>query len=356
MRTKDSPREWSGSYLAVRPSPPLTALPAIYATASAEAVAEFVTAHYTLAGPATCSFLNRGFNDTYALRDAGGAQFILRLSSPRARGPADVAAETAFIAYLDGTGVPVAAPIPARTGALFTAVPLPGGPRPAVLFHLAQGRRPDLDAPKDAAAQSRTLARLHDAADRYPDREAGRCRLDLDHLLHRPIAALMALDYDAPAARRDLMALAARLDAAVLRADGALTLTRCHGDTHGLNARISTAGRYAGQAVFFDFDDGGWGYLAYDLAVHLWAQVSFGRRRHAMWHAFRAAYGTKRPVKPADEAALPVFVAIRHIWLMGEFAAQTALWGTETLSAAWLAREVAFLLAWERDTLAPALL
>ena len=165
----------------------------------------------------------------------------------------------------------------------------------------------------------------------------------------------MALDHDAPAARRDLMALAARLDVAVRQADGALTWTCCHGDTHGLNARIATAGRYAGQAVFFDFDDGGWGYLAYDLAVHLWAQLSFGRRRHAIWHAFRAAYGAERPMTPADEAALPVFVAIRHIWLMGEFAAQTALWGSETLSAAWLAREVAFLLAWERDKLAPAL-
>jgi Ser/Thr protein kinase RdoA (MazF antagonist) len=334
----------------------LTALPVIYATAPAEAVAAFVAAHYALDGPAACTFVNRGFNDAYALRDAGGAEFILRLSGPRARGPADVAAETAFIAYLDAAGVPVAAPVTARTGALFTAAPLPGGPCPAVLFHLAQGRRPDLDGREDAAAQGRTLARLHDATDRYPARKAGRFRLDLDHLLHRPAAAVMALDLDAPAARRDFMALAARLETSVLRVDAALTRTRCHGDTHGLNARIATAGRYAGQAVFFDFDDGGWGYLAYDLAVHLWAQVSFGRRRQAMWHAFRAAYGAERPVTPADEAALPVFVAVRHIWLMGEFAAQTALWGTETLSAAWLAREVAFLLAWERDMLAPALL
>jgi len=334
----------------------LAALPVIYATVPAEAVAAFVAAHYALDGSTACSFLNRGFNDTYALRDAGGAQFVLRLSGPRARGPADVAAETAFIAYLDGAGVPVAAPVPARTGALFTAAPLPGGPRPAVLFHLAQGRRPDLDGREDAEAQGRTLARQHDAAERYPAREAGRCRLDLDHLLHRPAAAVMALDLDAPTARRDFMALVARLDAAVLRADAGLTRTRCHGDTHGSNARIATAGRYAGQAVFFDFDDGGWGYLAYDLAVHLWAQVWFGRRRQAMWHAFRAAYGAERPVTPADEAALPVFAAVRHIWLMGEFAVQTALWGTETLSTAWLAREVAFLLAWERDMLGPALL
>ncbi len=81
MRTMGSPRGWSGSCLATRSSPPLNALPVIYATASAEAVAEFVAAHYPLDGSAMCSFLNRGFNDTYALRDAGGAQFVLRLSS-----------------------------------------------------------------------------------------------------------------------------------------------------------------------------------------------------------------------------------------------------------------------------------
>lgn len=41
---------------------------------------------------------------------------------------------------------------------------------------------------------------------------------------------------------------------------------------------------------------------------------------------------------------------------MSEFAVQTALWSTKTPSAAWLAHEVAFLLAWERDMLAPAML
>lgn len=42
--------------------------------------------------------------------------------------------------------------------------------------------------------------------------------------------------------------------------------------------------------------------------------------------------------------------------LMGEYAGRTAEWGSEALSAAWLEREVAFLLGWERDRLSPALL
>jgi Ser/Thr protein kinase RdoA (MazF antagonist) len=74
--------------------------------------------------------------------------------------------------------------------------------------------------------------------------------------------------------RRYLSELSSRLEASV-EALPDLNWTRCHGDCHGGNAHIVTEGPNAGQAQFFDFDDGGFGYLAYDLAVHLWAQVSF---------------------------------------------------------------------------------
>jgi Ser/Thr protein kinase RdoA (MazF antagonist) len=245
-------------------------LPASYVTASSEAVAAFAAAHYDLGGLPVCTLLNRGFNDAYALRTDTGEHFVLRLSGRRARGPADVAAETAFLAY------------PERNGALFTTALLPDGPHAAVLFRYAEGRRPDLDAPEDARAQGVTLARLHQVAAGFPDRDAGRYRLDLDHLLHRQVAAVLALDLDAQQARRNLSAFAARLADTVGRIDPELTRTRCHGDCHGLNARIATSGLHVGQTVFFDFDDGGYGYLAYDLAVHLWAQVSFGRCQYRL--------------------------------------------------------------------------
>lgn len=327
-----------------------------YATATAETVAGLVAERYDLGGQPSCALLNRGFNDTYDVVARAGDRFVLRLSGRRARGPADVAAETAFLAYLDGAGVPVAAAVPTRDGALFSDILLPDGPRAAVLFRHAGGRRPDLDDPQDARVQGAALARVHETADGFPDRMAGRYHLDLDHLLHRQVAAVLALDLDAMDARRDLAALAARLAQAVENVDHDLTRTRCHGDYHGLNARIAVAAPWTGQAVLFDFDDGGFGYLAYDLAVHLWAQVSFGRRRHAMWHAFDAGYRSVRPVAMADAAAVPLFVPIRHIWLMGEYAGRVTEWGHEMLSAAWLRREVAFLLAWERDMLALRLL
>jgi Ser/Thr protein kinase RdoA (MazF antagonist) len=323
-------------------------------TADAASLADAVAARYDFGGIAECRLLNRGFNDMFALRMADGARYVARLSGQRLRGPADVAAETDFLRYLDTAGVPVAAAMPARTGALWTDLAAPEGGRALVIFRHAEGRVPDLDAREDAAAHGVTLARLHDAAEFYRPATPGRYRLDLDHLLHRPLAAIRALPHLPAATRDDLHGLAARLSAAVAAHDG-LSQTRCHGDCHGLNARILPDGPHRSRAIFFDFDDGGFGYLAYDLAVHLWAQVSFGRRRHAMWHAFVEGYRSVRPIAPADFAAVPIFVAIRHIWLMGEMAGQIAAWGTDNLSAPWLALQAAFLLAWERERLGPGL-
>ncbi len=334
---------------------PASCLRVAYSTAEAQAVTEFVAAAYDLPGPLECSLVNRGFNDTFAVQAPGHGRFLLRLSGKRRRGPADVAGETAFLAHLDAAAVPVAAALPTRDGLLFTAAALPEGPRPAVLFREAVGRVPQLDAPEDARTQGLTLARIHDAADSFPGREAGRCRLNLDHLLHRQAAALSELGALAGTAREALAGLASRLAARVTALDG-LTWTRCHGDCHGLNARIATAGPRMGEAIFFDFDDGGFGFLAYDLAVHLWAQVSFGRQRVAMWHAFIDGYRSVRPIAQADFDAVHLFVPIRHIWLMGEMAGRLDEWGSEGMSAAWLDRQVEFLRSWEAERLSDRLL
>jgi len=330
-------------------------LRAAYSTAAAQAVAEFVAARYELPGPLACSLLNRGFNDTFIVSTPENGRYVLRLSGQRRRGPADVASETGFLAYLDAAGVPVAAALPARDGALFSDASIPEGRRPAVLFRHAEGRSPQLDTPEDARGQGATLARIHTAAASFPDREAGRYRLDLDHLLHRPLATASCLDAMTGETRDAMTGLASRLAGMVEAMEG-LSWTRCHGDCHGANARIVTVGPKTGDAVFFDFDDGGYGYLAYDLAVHLWAQVSFQRQRYAMWHAFIDGYRAVRPIKPADLDAVLLFVPIRHIWLLGEMAGRIGEWGSEAMPAAWLDRQMKFLRSWETERLSHRLL
>jgi Ser/Thr protein kinase RdoA (MazF antagonist) len=219
-----------------------------YATATADAVAAFVAAHYDLPAPLQCSLLQRGFNDSFAIRASDQTRYIFRMSGRPRRGDADVDAETRYLAFLDAAGVPVATAVPARDGALFCQAAMPEGSRPAVLFRHAEGRPPKLDAPEDARAQGVTLARLHNAAESFADREAGRYRLDLDHLLHRQIAAVNELKDMTDESRRYLSELASRLEASVSALPD-LNWTRCHGDCHGVNAHHAQTKRWNGMEI-----------------------------------------------------------------------------------------------------------
>ncbi len=326
----------------------LTDLEALYTTCRAETIAHFVGEHYALPAPHACRMLNRGFNDTYLLTAATGERYVFRLSHRRARGAADVSTETDFIRHLAQSGVPVAAPVPARDGALFVRGAAPEGVREGVLFRALDGRTPEMASVADARANGVTLAMVHDAATPYRA-AAPLYRLDLDHLLRRPLARIQEFRrvIDAEAST-GLDEIAARTAARIESLD--LTWTHCHGDCHGFNARITETG----EAAFFDFDDGGPGYLAYDLAVFLWAKVSFGRKLHALWDAFVEGYRTTRPIAAADFEAAHVFVIVRHIWVMGEYASRTPEWGSEPVG--WINRELEFLRGWETERLADRLL
>jgi Ser/Thr protein kinase RdoA (MazF antagonist) len=224
----------------------------------------------------------------------------------------------------------------------------------AVLFHYVDGDEPGHHSAEDAKAQGITMARIHAAAGTFPHWNVGGHRLDLDHLLHHPLASVLALELLDDVARKSLSALASRLSSAVA-AIGGLTWVRCQGDCHGGNARIARDGPLKGQAIFFDFDDGGPGFLAYDLAVFLWS-VSLQREGYSQWHAFIEGYRSVRPIDPIDLEATHLFVPIRHFWLLGNYAIKTVEWGSELVSAKWLARQTEYMLKWEQDKLLPGVL
>lgn len=334
----------------------LPSIPVLYSTPLAGAVADFVSAHYDLPGSIECKLLLRGWNDTFEIRTKDGERFIFRISKRRARGDADVASETAFLAYLDSEGIPVAAAVPVRDGSLFTSAFFPEGRRPAVLFRYAEGRPSRArSSAADARANGMTLARIHDAAGGFAAGDKGRYRLDRDHLLHRPLSYILALDDLSDSVRTGLADVTGRLSSALAERDG-LSWTRCHGDCHGYNAHIALQGPRAGQAVFFDFDEGGPGYLAYDLAVFLHACVLFEQKQHAFWHAFIEGYRTIRELPHADFEAVHLFVPIRHLWFVGEYASRIQEWGKLAVPADWTAAQLDFMLSWERERLAPGLL
>jgi Ser/Thr protein kinase RdoA (MazF antagonist) len=235
-----------------------------YATLAAPSLARFVADRFPF-GPVTCCrLLQRGFNDLY-VAEAGGRRAVLRLSRAGRRRTSDLEYEASLLAYLRSRGVPVVAPRCGRDGRYCQSMSAPEGTRFALLFDFITGREPE-ETPADAYAQGAVLARIHaeTAGIAIPH---DRFILDLEHLLHRPLAALCALLGDRSEARRYLTDLADRLHRLVCDRAGALSWVACHGDCHGFNARFGAGG----DAILFDFDDGGPGWRAYDLAVFLWS-------------------------------------------------------------------------------------
>ncbi|WP_105416475.1 phosphotransferase enzyme family protein [Neorhizobium sp. T25_27] len=320
----------------------------LYSTPQAASIERFIEEHYAIAGSVRCRLLHRGLNDVYLVTNNSGQRYVFRLSHVRARGRADVETETAFLDHLSRSKVPVAAPIPTRDGTLYTQGRAPEGVREGVLFQAVAGREPIATDAGDARANGKTLALMHNAAETFSS-DGALYRLDLEHLLHRPLTRIRdsGIVEDAKVLS-DLEDIASR-SAEAIDALGNLTWTYCHGDCHGFNARINDAG----DAVFFDFDDGGPGYLAYDLSVFLWAKVSFGRKLTPMWDAFIEGYRAVRPIAPFDFEAARRFVIVRHIWLMGEYASRSQEWGSNAVG--WIAREATFLKTWETDRFADRL-
>lgn len=334
-------------------NPPSTDAPpsaVAHSTHTGAAIARAVEGHWPAGGVEGCRLLRRGFNDVYELQLAQGRRCIARLSALRARGEANADYEAALLAHLKAGGAHVATALPTRDDAHAIALPALEGPRTLMLFEHLDGEPPG-DVLADVEAAGRGLARIHAAGANY-DGPPSRYALTLPHLLHQPLQWLLAAPTLDDALRADFAALAvrvaARIDAPPMLARGA-----CHGDCHGGNMFVTDGPGGERIASFFDFDDTGPGYLAYDLGTRLWsfllrtAEPRLDEANLERWRGFLQGYRSVRVIAPADFDAVAAFVAVRHFWFMGEYASRMPEWGTQTMPPAWLRKQVALMTAWE---------
>ncbi|MCP2014403.1 Ser/Thr protein kinase RdoA (MazF antagonist) [Deinococcus sp. HSC-46F16] len=287
------------------------------------ALLEEVITTYDLPGPVSLAWLRRGFNDHYEVT-AGAARFILRVylpDKPYIRSPSDFQAEVDALNVFATEGLPVSAPVPDRHGALLKVLDTDGQRRPLALFTYAHGEeRHGRDFTETAARDlGTTLAQLHLVADER-NLGQGRYTLDEEFLVDRPIAALRrALGPDADGLEAYGKTLKAGLRN-LPRAQGAFGFI--HGDLHTGNLRVEQ-----GRCTVFDFDHGGQGWRAYDLAV-LRMSLPDGP-----WAALLEAYRSVRPFSAEEEEALPLLARVRELWDPGDFLAMlyTGAWGPPTL-------------------------
>jgi len=325
-------------------------LAAAYSTVPAAEIARVLAVTHDLGGAVRCSLIRRGFGDTYRVAAPDGRRYAARLSGHHARGGYNLDYETALLAHLQRRGVAVAAPVPTRDGALWRKVPTAEGPRALALFDYLHGPPPmtDLD---DVGLMGRELAAIHREGANYAGPPSLQV-LDVQHLVRRPAALLAAAPHLGQDLRAQVMTLADEVAEGLARLEG-LSQVACHGDCHGFNTLMVTDEAGERRGAFFDFDDGGPGPLAYDLAVYLWSILQrlgtspMEARHRTVWQAFLKGYGQVRPIAAADLAAIPLFVRAREIWFLGQYADHLDYWGTENVTPAWVRTRLAALSAWD---------
>ncbi|RJF72512.1 hypothetical protein D3875_14080 [Deinococcus cavernae] len=314
-----------------------TFFPAVHSVLSAAALARLVQQQYAGQDDVQLRFLRRGINDTYLLTGlAGHPHAILRVYRAGWRTPADLDWELSLTASLNT----VARPLPALNGQLYGELSAIEGTRPYAVFEFVEGRMPERTA-GDAALYGRTLANLHQASAAFP--AGGRFSLDLAHLLTEPLNAIRTQLPDDPQTLNSLEELAARTHTRLSALTPELRWGACHGDPHDANARIDQ-----GTLRLFDFDCGGPGWPAYDLAVYWWdhALNDTPEELATVWPAFLNAYEDVRPLTAAERKALPFFVLARSFWFMGLFAGRVWVNGSESLHPEFFRRGLNFVQDW----------
>lgn len=320
-----------------------------HTTAAAASIARWVEQHYSIPVQ-QCHLIRRGLNDNYALRSADGARYVARLCAIRPRGDFNIHFEVSLLVHLEAQGAGVAAPVLPPDGRTHIPLQFPEGQRALALFRHAEGTTPD--ALEEFELTGRALATIHNAARTYAG-PPSRYTLDGHHLAGRTVGYLQAHPELPPQLLETYRQLVHRLLQKLATAERTLTRIVCHGDTHGFNNHVYTDAAGNKQTVFFDFDDAGPGFLAYDLSVMPWSYLmrkglkepdaALRERWTHYLGGYRAGGGE---ISHADIAALPLFIQLRHLWNLGEAAGRLHHWGTSSVPVDWLKKQVEVLEAW----------
>lgn len=268
-------------------------------------------------------------NVTFRATEArSGARLVLRLHRPWYHDIAALRSEHLWTRALTQAGIAAPEPLVTPDGQSFVQVEIPamGEQRWAGLARWVEGEllaevvAQESDTAVIAgyfAQMGALLAALHNQATAWlPPPGFRRHALDADGLMGP--APFWGPFWDnaafSPGERTLLLATRDRLHAALTRyGKPARSFSLIHADLHSRNVLIDGP-----RAAVIDFDDCGFGWHQYDLAVALVGfqdEPGFETLRSACIAGYRAV----RPMADADLALLPMFVLVRELAQMGWF-------------------------------------
>jgi len=319
--------------------------PVTHSIPSTKAILSEIMPAYDVGRIISCKFWSHSLNDTYQVQTED-ARYMLRIYRTGWRTRSDIQYELEALRYLTSKKVRVSSPIPRRDGIVLHTIAAPEGKRYVVLFTYAPGK--ELMYNKNnmlAYHYGQAVARIHTAMDDFTS-QYDRFPLDLKHLIDTPLKAIEPILSSRKADWEYLLKLADKLRSMVR--DLPLQQGFCHGDFHGRNAHVTEDK----IITFFDFDCCGWGWQAYDIAVFRWGRRLVNKEEEtACWPQFLKGYTALRTLKAIDLKVIPLFVAIRYIWMLGLHTGNAHDWGFNGLGDFYFDRAIKFLKDWETEFL-----
>jgi Ser/Thr protein kinase RdoA (MazF antagonist) len=297
-----------------------------------------VLPEYDIGRPVECKLWKPSRNDTYFIKTAD-KRYILRVYQVQSRSLSDIHYELDLLNYLERKKVSVSVPIARRDGSFLHPLPAPEGMRYAVLFTYAEGHGGPYPLEETySLLYGRALADIHTGLDDFSSQQK-RFQLHLEYLLDTPLQTILPLLKHRPVDSAYLLQLVDLLKTSLM----SLPLTEleygvCHGDAHGGNAHITPDQK----VTFFDFDDCGEGWRAFDLATFRW-NVAINKQEDTIWQAFLQGYRQRRALRERDLAAIPLFVVVRDIWIAGQHTSNADHWGFEWVDDQFFDSELRFL-------------
>ena len=237
---------------------------------------------------------------------ADNAGFVLRIHAIGQHSTPAIHEELQWLlAIRRETALIVPAPVPAHDGSLIQEIPAPGEPTPrqCVLFHWVPGDfRHDTLTPNDLQGVGVFMAQLHCHADQFvaahpppPTRRALFC--DVHAWMDAPGTAAAHFSAEELAV---FAAAAQRVHTTVQElGESQDVFGFIHADLHQWNYVF-----HGEEVRAIDFDDCGWGYYTYDMAVTLSYLEDWGTFP-ALQDAFLTGYQRVRPLPRRYAAALP---------------------------------------------------
>ncbi|GIN86313.1 hypothetical protein J6TS2_26990 [Heyndrickxia sporothermodurans] len=288
-----------------------------YSTISERAISDYIADNYSIK-PVEVTYLIRGINDTYIVRDEHSKYVFRVYRSDWRTHEEEVAFELELLIYLKKQGLSVSYPIAKNDGNYLNTLHVPEGKRFGVLFSYADGEEKPIDNENISSLFGKAVAEFHMKTAQFTSNKQ-RSELNLEFLIDKPLKIIQQAMLHRKEDFAFLEKVAIKLKNIIqdLKLRG-LDWGICHGDLHG-NQNVSF--RKDLSYTHYDFDICGYGWRAYDIA-----EFRLARQYHTngdkellerLWEAFLKGYTSVRELGKNDLEAIPVFVWIRELWLMG---------------------------------------